>query len=60
MFEEKCFFFLVLVVKHEGKRPNGRHRHRWEDNVKIGLQKVGCGALTGSIWLRIGSVGGNL
>ena len=33
----------VLVVKPEGKRPLGRTRLRWEDNIKINLQKVGGG-----------------
>ena len=28
--------------KQEGKRPLGRPRHRWEDNIKIDLQEVGC------------------
>ena len=28
--------------KPEGKRPLGRHRRRWEDNIKIDLQAVGC------------------
>jgi hypothetical protein len=31
----------VLVGKPEGKRPLGRPRHRWEDNIKMGLQEVG-------------------
>jgi len=31
----------VLVGKHEGKRPLGRPRRRWEDNIKIDLQEVG-------------------
>jgi hypothetical protein len=31
------------VGEPEGKRPLGRHRLRWEDNVKMGLQEVGCG-----------------
>jgi hypothetical protein len=30
----------VLVGKPEGKRPLGRPRHRWEDNIKMDLQKV--------------------
>ena len=30
----------VLVGKHEGKRPLGRPRHRWEDNIKMDLQEV--------------------
>jgi hypothetical protein len=33
----------TLVGKHEGKRPLGRHRLRWEDNIKIDLQEVGWG-----------------
>ena len=31
----------------EGKRPVARPRHRWEDNIKIDLQEVECGAWTG-------------
>jgi hypothetical protein len=30
------------VGKPEGKRPLGRPRHRWEDNIKKDLQEVGC------------------
>ena len=35
----------VLVEKSEGKRPLGRRRRRWEDNIKMDLQEVegGCG-----------------
>jgi len=33
--------YRVLVEKNEGKRPLGRPRPRWEDNIKIDLQKVG-------------------
>ena len=33
----------VLVVKPEGKRPLGRLRRRWVDNIKMDLQEVGCG-----------------
>ena len=33
----------VLVGKPEGKRPVGRPRRRWEDNIKMDLQKVGMG-----------------
>ena len=32
-----------LVGKHEGKRPLGRPRRRWEDNIKMDLQEVGRG-----------------
>jgi len=42
------------------KRPLGRHRRRWEDDIKMDLQKVGCGVWIGSSWLRIGTGGGHL
>jgi hypothetical protein len=35
--------YRVLVGLHEGKRTFGRHRRRWEDNIKMYLQDVGCG-----------------
>jgi len=34
--------YRVLVGKSEGKRPLGRPRRRWEDNIKMNLYKVGC------------------
>jgi len=46
--------------KLRGKGPLGRPRHRWEDNIKMNIQEVGCGAWTGSSWLRIGTGGGHL
>jgi hypothetical protein len=33
--------YRILVGRSEGRRPLGRPRHRWEDNIKIDLQKVG-------------------
>jgi len=33
----------VLVGKPEGKRPLRKPRRRWEDNIKMDLQEVGCG-----------------
>ena len=33
---------MVLVGKPEGNRPLGRPRRRWEDNIKMDLQDVGC------------------
>jgi len=33
----------VLVGKLEGRRPMGRRRHRWVDNIRMDLQEVGCG-----------------
>ena len=35
--------YRVLVMKPEGKRPLGRPRCIWEDNIKMDLQEVGCG-----------------
>ena len=37
--------YRVLVGKPEGKRPLGRPSHRWEDNIKMDLQEVGCGGM---------------
>ena len=34
--------YRVLVVKPEGKRPLGRPRRRWEDNIRMDLREVGC------------------
>jgi hypothetical protein len=38
--------YRVLMGKLEGKRPLGRPRHRWDVNIKMGLQEVGCGVWT--------------
>jgi hypothetical protein len=37
-----------LVGKPEGKRPLGRHRHRWEDNIRMYLREIGSGDANGS------------
>ena len=39
-----------LVGEPEGKRPLGRPRHRWEDNIKMDLQEVGC---RGMDWIEL-------
>jgi hypothetical protein len=39
--------YRVLVGKPEGKRPLVRTRRRWEDNIKMDLQEMGCGVWTG-------------
>ena len=41
--------YRVLVGKPEGKRPLGRRRSRWEDNIKNGSSGRGMGARTGLI-----------
>jgi len=37
--------YRVLVGKPEERRPIGRPRRRWEDNIKMDLQEVGCGGM---------------
>jgi hypothetical protein len=37
--------YRVFVVNSEGKRPLGRSRRGWEDNMKTDLQEVGCGGV---------------
>ena len=36
--------------KPEGKRPMGRPRRRWEDNIEMDLQEVGCGSMD---WIEV-------
>jgi hypothetical protein len=42
--------YRVLVGKPEGKRPLGRPMHRWENNIKVDLQEVGCGSMD---WIEL-------
>ena len=42
---EETVVYRVLVGKAEGKRQFGRPRHRYEDNIKMDLQEVGCGGM---------------
>jgi hypothetical protein len=39
----------VYTGKPEGKRPLGRPGHRWEDNIKMDPQEVGCGVMD---WIK--------
>jgi hypothetical protein len=43
--EERRGAYWILVGKPEGKRPLGRPRCRWEDNIKMDLQEVGWGCM---------------
>ena len=52
--------YRVLMGKPEGKSPMGRPRHRWEDNIKLDLQEVGCELWNGLGWFRTGTDGGHL
>jgi hypothetical protein len=42
--------YRVLVGKPEGKRSLGRHRRRWEDNIKMDLQEVECWVID---WIKL-------
>jgi len=50
----------VLVGKPEVKRPLGRPRRRWVDNIRMDLQEVGCGYMDWIGLARIGTGGGLL
>ena len=54
---ERGGVYRVLVGKPEGKRPLGRPRQGWEDNIRI-FRKLDV--MVGSTWLRIGPGGGHL
>ena len=42
--------YRILVGKLEGKKPLGRPRRRWEDNIKMDLRNVGCGGMD---WIEL-------
>jgi hypothetical protein len=46
--------YRLLVGKPEGKRPLGRPRRRWVDNIRMDLGEVDRVMWTGLVWLRIG------
>ena len=47
---ERRGIYRVWVGKPEGKRPLGRPRHSWEDNIKMDLQEVECGGMD---WIEL-------
>jgi len=49
--------YRFLVGKREGKRPLGRPRLRWEDNIKMDLQDVGCGGMD---WIELAQIIGQV
>jgi len=51
---ERRGVFRLLVRKPEGKRPHERHRHRWEDDIKMDLQVVGCWIMD---WVKVAQIG---
>ena len=48
--KERRGIYRVLVGKPGGKRPLGRPRPKWEDNIKIELREVGCGGMD---WIEL-------
>jgi hypothetical protein len=42
--------YRVLVERPKAMRPLGRHRHRWEDNIKMGIRKTGIDEAN---WIRL-------
>jgi hypothetical protein len=46
--------YMLLVGNPEGKRPLGKPRREWEDNIKRGFSKWDVGVWTGLSWLWIG------
>ena len=47
---ERRGVYRVVVGKHEGKRPLGRPRCKWEDNIEMDHQVVECGAMD---WIEL-------
>jgi len=47
---ERRGVYRVLVGKPEGKRPLGRPGCRWEDNIEMDLQELGCGGMN---WIEL-------
>jgi len=50
VWRKKRGVYSVLVGKPERKRPLGRPRGRWEDNIRMEIQEVGCG---GTDWIDV-------
>jgi hypothetical protein len=56
---EKNNAYRIFLGKLEGKRPLGRPRSRWVDNIKLDLREIGWDGMVwaGLIWLKIGTSG---
>ena len=49
-YGERTVLYRVLVGRPEGKRPLGRPRRRWEENIKLDLQELGYGGMD---WIEL-------
>ena len=47
---ERRGVYRILVGKHERRKPLGRPRPGWEDNIKMDLQEIGCGGMD---WIEL-------
>jgi hypothetical protein len=47
---ERRGVYRILVGRPDGRRPLGKHRHRWEDNIKMDLREVGWGDV---VWIEL-------
>ena len=47
---ERRDVYRVLMGKSEGKTPLGRPKRRWEDNIKMDIQEIGCGRMD---WIEL-------
>jgi hypothetical protein len=54
---ERRVLHSALMGKSERKRPLGRPKPRWENNIKMDFRKWNRGSWTGLIWFRIGTGG---
>jgi hypothetical protein len=61
-YQNSIYVYMLLVGKPEGKRPLGRPRRKWIDNVKMDLLEIGLSVVDwiGLARLRIGTGGGLL
>jgi hypothetical protein len=57
---EKRNAYSILVRKSEGKRPLGRPRRRWENNIRMDLREIGWGGMDWIYLARIKTSGGFL
>jgi hypothetical protein len=51
------YTYFCSCGKPEGKRPLGRLRHRWEDNIRIDLRGIGLKGVEEFIWMKTGTNG---
>jgi hypothetical protein len=45
--------YNILVGRPEGRRPPGRHRHIWDDNIKMDLREIGFGDVDWIHWAQV-------